>query len=274
LRVEAVLGAWLGAVGINVLLSAFWIWRRSALTTFSWAVVRDGWGRSLVRGLRALLAISLTLVLVRTDVYMLGPMLGARAVGQISVAATLAEYLWYVPSILSSMMFAAVAASRGPATVAQLGRAFRTVIVALVPITLALVVVGHKLVPLIYGAAYDDAGMLLVLLAPGMLAISLHLVIDSYFTGSGFPPITYVSAGAAVLLKVGLNLVVVPRRGIEGAAVTTSLVYVSLLAAKVVAFRQATGAPLALLFRVSWSDVTRNVRTARAWVRRLGQAPA
>jgi O-antigen/teichoic acid export membrane protein len=272
LHVDTVLAAWLGAVGLSVLVSGSWIWRRSGAVAFSWATISVGWGASLSRGLRALLAISLTLVLVRTDIYMLGPMLGVKAVGQISVASTLAEYLWYVPSILSSVLFAAVAASQGPEAIAKLCRASRTTVATLAPVALALLVVGRGLVPIIYGRAYAEAGTLFVLLVPGMFAISLHLVIDSYFAGSGFPPITYTAAGVALLLKIVLNLVAVPRFGLAGAAISTSLVYACLLTVKVIAFRRASGVSLATLLRPSWSDIRYAVGVGRSWVQRFGAA--
>jgi len=274
LRVDTVVVAWLGAVCLSVLVSGSWIWRRSSAVAFSWVGLSDGWGVSLIRGLRALLAISLTLVLVRTDIYMLGPMLGVKAVGQISVASTLAEYLWYIPSILSSVLFAAVAASQGAEVVAKLCRASRTTVATLAPVALVLLVVGRGLVPIIYGRAYAEAGTLFVLLVPGMFAISLHLVIDSYFAGSGFPPITYAAAGAALLLKVALNLIAVPRLGVAGAAIATSLVYVCLLTVKVIAFQRATRVSLVQLVRPSWSDITYAISVGRSWVQRLGQAAA
>src|SRR5207245_6302566 len=91
---------------------------------------------------------------------------------------------------------------------------------------------GQRLVPLIYGPAYTVAGTLFVLLLPGMLAISLHLVIDSFFAGSGFPPISMWSAAGALVAKIGLNLLLIPRLGLNGAAGATSLVYVTLLTVK------------------------------------------
>jgi len=120
-----------------------------------------------------------------------------------------------------------------------------------------------------------EAGTLFVLLVPGMFAISLHLVIDSYFAGSGFPPITYAAAGAALLFKIALNLLVVPRLGLAGAAITTSLVYACLLTVKVIVFRRATGVSLAGLLRPQRGEVRAfgedpSRLSPRALVRRIG----
>jgi O-antigen/teichoic acid export membrane protein len=274
LSLEGVLFGWLGAVIANVVVTGVWIWRRSGALSLSWARVREGWGGSLTRGFRALLTISFTLLLTRADVYMLGPMLGVLAVGQISIASAFAEYLWYVPSILSSVLFAAVAESRGPHTIDKICRASRTTIAVLVPVGLGLGLVVRELVPLIYGRAYALAGTLVLILLPGMLAICLHLVIDSYFAGTGFPPISYLAAAGAVVLKVALNLVVVPSLGIEGAAAATSIAYVSLLLIKVIAFRRNTHVSLGRLFSPTWTDLAYNLAVIRSWVQRFGRAPA
>ena len=273
LRIDAVLGAWLVAVTANATVSAIWIWKRSD-AGLTWAAVREGWRGSIHRGLRALLTIGMTLVLLRADVYMIGPMLGVEAVGQISVASTFAEYLWYIPSILASLLFAAVAAGRGLETITKICRASRTTVALLTPVGVGLAIAGSWLIPLIYGRAYVQAGTLFVLLLPGMLAVSLHLVIDSYFAGTGFPRISYLAAAGALALKVVLNLILVPRVGLAGAAGATSVVYVSLLLVKVIAFGRATHTPLANMFRPTWADITYNFGVARSWLRQLGYAPA
>jgi O-antigen/teichoic acid export membrane protein len=275
LALPNVLAAWLGAVAVSVLMTGAWIWRRSAAVDISWRLIRDGWGRSLGKGLRALLTISLTLLLIRADVYMLGPMLGKATVGQVSVASSLAEYLWYVPTILGSVLFAAVAADRGPDTVAKICRGSRTMVLGLVPAAVLLAIAGRPLVTFIYGSSYATAGTLFVLLLPGMLAIALHLIIDSFFTGSGYPPVSYLSAAGALVCKVSLNLVAVPRFGVVGAVTVTSLVYLALLSVKVAAFTRQAGVGLPSLFSPTWSDVTHGVGLVRSWTRRAaGRVPA
>jgi O-antigen/teichoic acid export membrane protein len=274
LRVETVFEAWLAAVGISVALSGAWIWRRSDAALPSWTSVWIGWGVSLSRGLRALLTIGLTLLLVRADVYMLSSMVGAQAVGQISVASTFGEYLWYIPSILASVLFAAVAASHGPETVAKVCRASRITVAIIAPAAVALAVAGRTIVRWIYGDPYAEAGVLFVLLLPGMSAIALHLVVDSYFAGVGFPWISYAAAAGALALKVILNLIAIPQFGIKGAAVTTSGVYLLLLLTKVVAFTKRTGVPVAKVLHPTWSDVTQNLAVARTWVSGAWRASA
>jgi O-antigen/teichoic acid export membrane protein len=174
-------------------------------------------------------------------------MLGLAIVGQVSVATYLAEWLWYVPSILGNLLFAVVAADRGALSVQRVARSARLVAAMLVPAMIVLMILGRWLVLSMYGPAYGQAGLLFTILLPGMTALGLHLVIDSFFAGSGFPPITFGGAIVALAAKVGLNLVVVPRYGALGAATVTSLIYVSLLIVKMTWFRHTTG--------VAWKDL-------------------
>ena len=266
LRLERVLAAWAGATFLSVLVSGVWIWVRSAPVALDWRRLLAGWGAMLTRGLRALVTIALTLLLVRCDIWMLRPLLGVATVGQMSVATGLAEWLWYVPSILGNVLFAAAAADRGPRTVQQITRAARAVVALVVPAAIVLMLFGRRLVPLVYGAAYQPAGLLFVILLPGMTAVAVHLVVDSYFAGKGFPRISIWAAAGALALKVGLNLVAIPAFGAPGAAAVTTGVYTALLLVKVVAFTRETGTPIAAVLRPSWRELAGNAAAARAWV--------
>ena len=262
-----VLLSWAFGTLLSVTVSSVWIWRRSTPMPLSARLIVTGWTGSFRRGLKAVITITATLFLLRLDWWMLGPMLGLRAVGQVSVATALAEWMWYVPTILGSILFALVAADRSDAIVAKVARASRAAVAGVAPVAVLLIAVGAALVPAIYGAAYREAGRVFVLLVPGVGAIAVHLVVDSYFAGSGFPPVSWLGALGALALKFGLNLVLVPRAGVEGAAMATSLAYLSLLALKLIWLRRERRIPLRELLLPHLSDVREGVAAARLWLR-------
>jgi O-antigen/teichoic acid export membrane protein len=240
LQLGSVVACWALATFASVAVSAGWVWFHSD-RAFSLGAIVAGWGRRLAQGMRAFITIAFTLLLVRADVWMLGPMLGVASVGQISVATYLAEWLWYVPSILGNLLFAVVAADRSARSVHQVARSARLVTSMLVPLTVTLLLSGRALVNVMYGAAYQEAGVLFTLLLPGIAALGIHLIVDSFFAGSGFPPITIWGAIGAVAAKFSLNLLVVPKWGVAGAAGVTSVVYIGLLILKVAGFVRVTG---------------------------------
>jgi len=269
-----VLASWTVATLVSVVLTGWWVWARSGGIALGARDVFAGWTVALGRGLRALVTLAVTLLLVRCDIWMLGPLVGVRMVGQMSVAIGLAEWLWYVPYILGSVLFAAAAADEQRA-VSQICRASRAVVALIGPVALLLVVFGRGLVPLVYGTAYEPAGLLFVTLIPGMAAIAVHIVVDSFFAGRGFPPISVWSAAGALAAKVGLNLMVIPLYGAVGAASVTTFVYAALLTVKVIAFSRATGTPLGLILKPTAADIRENFAFVIAWLReRLGLVPA
>ena len=267
LRLELVVVGWALATFASVVASIVWVWRRTSAHSLRLSDIWQGWGARLGTGLRAFVTVGLTLLLVRADVWMLRPMLGVTTVGQISVATYLAEWLWYVPSILGNLIFAVVAADAGAETLRKVTRSARMMALLMTCVLLVLLPAGRMVVRLLYGDAYAEAGLLFVILLPGMAALAIHLIVDSYFAGRGFPPITIWGAFCALVAKVGLNIVVVPRFGAFGAAGVTSVVYMGLLALKVIWFRRTTGTRLPALLILDRSDcayIARTIGFARA----------
>jgi len=195
-------------------------------------------------------------------------------VGQISVASGLAEWLWYVPTIIGNLLFAAVAADKGPASVDKVCRASRLVVAGTLPLALVLLLFGNRIVGLLYGQSFAIAGEVFRLLVPGMMAIAIHLVIDSYFAGIGFPALSIVITGTALAIKLLGNLALVPRFGVYGAAVATSIAYVVMLVAKVVWFSRRTGVSIGDQVLLRRQDIGRALAGVKEWIARRGARQA
>jgi len=266
LALERVLLCWAVATAVSLAVSAGWAWVRSPAGTDTLVGIRQGWGASLRRGWRPLATIALTLVLIRFDVWTLGSRLGAGAVGQVSVASALVEWLWYVPTIVGTILFAAVAADRAGRRIETVAQSARLVVLLVGPASLMLMAVGRVLVPALYGSAYQEASAVFVRLVPGAAAVAVHLVIDTYFAGRGFPPVSLLAPAGCLLLKAILNTVLVPRYGIVGAATATSVVYVVLLTTKLMVLRAETGVPAHRFLLVRSADLVAGWTLARGWV--------
>lgn len=255
LSLQSVVTCWALATALTILVNGGWIWFRDPRIRVSLRGIWTGWSRRLALGMRAFVTIGFTLLLIRADIWMLGPMLGESTVGQVSVATYLGEWFWYVPSILGNLMFAVVAAEVSRRSALQVARTARLVTGLLATAMVLLLLLGRSLVGLLYGPVYHEAGILFTILLPGMTALGIHLVVDSYFAGSGFPPVTIWGALAAVVAKVGLNLVAVPKFGVVGAVAVTSIVYIGLLGLKVIWFVRTTGIRAVDVLVVNASDV-------------------
>ena len=130
-------------------------------------------------------------------------------------------------------------------------------------------VVSRQLILVVFGSGMTPALHPLWLLLPGIVTLTAAKVISSYLSGIGKPTYsTYVGAGT-VALTVILDLVLIPRFGIEGAAVASSIVYTLTAATYVWILRVESGAGLLETLVVRPSDFVRYRRVLDSTVKRL-----
>lgn len=189
---------------------------------------------------RRLLAFnSLTIVLMflvmslyHVDVVMLQLFIGGAPVGTYKGALTMAEFLWMVPATVQMTFVHSTSELWADDRVEKVNdlaaRTTRYTLLLTLLLGVGLVSLADAVVPLYLGQAYEAAVLPLVLLVPGAIGFSLARPVLAIEQGKGdlARPIA-ATAGAAVLNLV-LNLLLIPRYGIAGAAVATSAGYGSM----------------------------------------------
>ncbi len=204
----------------------------------------------------------------RADAFIVNAIAGVRATGIYSVTSGLAETLWYVPNALGVVMF-----SRAVDPTADAGRTAavltRTTLALSILLAVPTAAFGPRLVRLFYGSAFTDAGVALRLIIPGVVAYSVVAVLSRYLSGVGRP-----GTGTAILL-IGLavnlvaNLILVPRFGILGAAVSSSISYGLTALITLGVFIRLSGRGLAETLIVRRSDIVAALAVFQAVWRRL-----
>ena len=180
----------------------------------------------------------------RADVYLLSWLLGAAGpIGLYSLAVTFAELVFYLPDSVSTVFFPRVASSDRREADRLVTAVSRTTLlitglaaIALVPAAAAAI---HVILP-----AFVDSLPALVVILPGVVALSLSKVLAGYVSGLGKPlPVGTISV-ISLTVNVAANLVLIPPWGIVGAA-GSSLISYSLEGALMLALAsRLAGAPL------------------------------
>jgi O-antigen/teichoic acid export membrane protein len=96
---------------------------------------------------------------------------------------------------------------------------------------LTLAAIGGPLIHLLYGRAFSSAFPALLILLPGTWAISLWKNIIYDLAARGYPGVKLSGAGIAIVLTIMLDVICIPRWGIVGAALASSVAYSSAFAA-------------------------------------------
>jgi len=205
-------------------------------------------------GSRVLLGTFAERLQFRADSFIVNIFHGVRATGVYSVTSGLAETLWYIPNALGTVMF-----SRAVDPDADAGRIAavltRTTIAVALVTAIPAFALGPRLVRIVYGSAFTDAGVALRLILPGIVAYSVVAVLSRYIVGRGRPGIGTFVLVTGLALNVASNLLLVPRYGINGAAASSSISYGLTALLTLAVFRRLSGRGIAETLIIRRSDV-------------------
>ncbi|HEY0443444.1 MAG TPA: polysaccharide biosynthesis C-terminal domain-containing protein [Candidatus Limnocylindrales bacterium] len=234
------------AVGISVVA------RRDG--TFS---VRPS-GRLMVEelrfGSRAIVGTIAERLQFRADSFLINAIVGVAATGVYSVTSGLAETLWYVPNALGVVMF-----SRAVDPRADAGRIAAVLTRTTIAVTLIAAIpafaLGPRVVRLVYGSQFADAGVALRLILPGVVAYSVVAILSRYIVGQGRPGVGTIVLLGGLSANVVANLILIPRYGIVGAAAASSISYAMTAVLTLAVFRALSGRGLVETLVIRGSDV-------------------
>jgi O-antigen/teichoic acid export membrane protein len=227
--------------------------------------------RDLFRyGLRLYPAIITQFFSYRADVFMLAFLLpdASAPLGYYSMGVSMAEMVFFFPNAVSILLFPHVAGSAREDADRQVPVVARVTLLMTTVFGLALVPVATILITVIL-PDFTPALPALYILLPGVVVFSITKVLSGYLTGLGRTGLTSSVAVSAFVLNIALNLVLIPRFGILGAAASSMISYsASSLAFTVVAARLAHAGVLDFWIP-RWGDVRFTVGTIVAFGRRL-----
>ncbi|WP_396593048.1 polysaccharide biosynthesis C-terminal domain-containing protein [Brevundimonas sp. R86498] len=162
------------------------------------------------------------LMLNRIDILMLAPLAGAAATGLYSAAFRITYLMTFVPVLLNTILSREFSAAYARGQTGRLrklylgGLAVAAVVVG--PMMLVLIVGADRIAPLVFGAAYADAGPLLRVLAVSQGLQALSIVTTALMTMTNRHHAYAAVNLFAIALNVVLNLTLIPRFGAMGAA--------------------------------------------------------
>lgn len=231
------------------------LWRMVGVRAGSRAPLRPLLGYGL-RGYGGGLAVFATHMV---DQAFILPVLGARSLGFYALAVTIASVPNTVGLAIYARYFSLVAEEPDPSARAEvISRGIRTTLLASLGACLVVAVLAPPLVPFVYGREFADAVTPLLLLLPGTVLFCMSMVAASFLAALGRPGRLTFAELAGVAVSLACLPVVVPRYGIRGAAVLSTLSY-GLVLAMYLSFLRPFG-PLRLRIGTEdlsalWADV-------------------
>ncbi len=206
------------------------------------ASFRPRWNRLVMKttlkfGLRGYVANVLQFFNYRLDLFLVNFFLGPSSTGIYTVAVAMAEMLWYLPNAVGFVIFPKAANTAAEAMNRFTPRVFRITLGLTAIGAVGLVLVGKPFINIVYSPAFASAYGPMLALLPGVVLLGGGKVLTNEIAGRGYPQYNSIASGASMVLTVGLDLLLIPRLGVLGASVASSIAYVAIFVLALVFYR-------------------------------------
>ncbi|SDA59978.1 polysaccharide transporter, PST family [Pseudomonas sp. NFPP33] len=164
------------------------------------------------------------MIYMKVDQIMLGQMLGDEAVGVFTAAVRISEIWYFVPVAICSSLFPNMLALRESNRLFYMQR-LQLLFGAMVWLSIVVAVLmtfGSKwIVVLLFGEAYTAAGTVLAIHIWASIFVSLGVISGQWLVAEGLQLLSMQRAALGACVNVLLNFLLIPRFGVNGAAIAT-----------------------------------------------------
>lgn len=162
----------------------------------------------------------------RLSFYFLEFYKGIASVGVFSVGVAFSEAIWTVSRSLSVILYADVVNSSNENEILIKAKTSLKIsfLITLVFI-IFVVLIPSQFYSMIFGKDFSQTKKIILLLSPGILAIAVSNIIGFYFAGINKLRILNVKSILGLLFTVVASVFVIPKWGIVGACMVTSISY-------------------------------------------------
>lgn len=198
------------------------------------------------------LGMAAVFLLFRIDLFFLNSMTTPAEVGLYSLAVTIAELTYLLTDSVAQVMLPrqleGTMETSGQITAHSVRLNFMFAFVILVG-TISL---GPFFIPRLFGEEFSGSMPAIIALAPGILALATMRTIGGFLIRLNRPFLISTASVLAMASNVALNLLLIPRFGIVGAGLSSSIVYALLSAFYLIWWRKTGNLKLGdLIPRVS-----------------------
>jgi O-antigen/teichoic acid export membrane protein len=205
---------------------------------------------SLDYGIKSHALLLINFLNYRLDMLLLKYYSDASAVGFYSLAVGMAELMWLVPNAAVAPLFSGVASSDAGDCSRVTLRTVRWSLIFLVIMALGGVLVGRPFIALLYGADFLPSFVPFLWLLPGICLFPIFKLLTVDLAARGYPGYGTVASAAALATNIGGNILLIPRMGMAGAALATTISYSCMSLLCLVFFVRKTGYGLRDIFLI------------------------
>ena len=184
----------------------------------------------------------------RLDTFIVNYFLSPLHVGLYTAAVSFAELIWHIPNAISQNLFVASSKSKTNKIDEVTILIFRQTLFLVSIVAVLFLFLGRFLIIILLGNRFAGAYLPFKWLLIGVVALSTSKVIAADMVGRGYPGYCSMIATISLVFTIVLDLLLIPRYGITGAAIASSISYTVSALLFILIFKRITKINLKKLF--------------------------
>ena len=174
-----------------------------------------------------ILSLAVIAIYLKIDQVMIKSMLGEIAVGQYTAATKLSESFYFIPLAISYSFFPAIVNSRNCSEryYARLQILYNLVVWMAIAIALPITILSDNIIDILYGDQYYQAGSILKIHIWTNIFISIGVISGDWFVAENLQIFAFWRSFCGASINIILNFLLIPKYGIQGAAIATLISY-------------------------------------------------
>lgn len=219
-------GAMLASFGAPLIMSLILLFKNKFLNFFSldcnWKIIKSMLSLGIVYAI-SLLVINLN---YKIDIIILEKLSNSHELGYYSKGSGITQYLWQIPMIFSTIVFARSAISKDDKAFSlKVAQLLRLSFIAIGVGSILLFLFSEYIVVALYGDPFKGSIEVLNNLLPGVILLTIYKVMNMDLAGKGKPWVSMKAMIPALALNIILNFILIPEYGAKGAALTSTISY-------------------------------------------------
>ena len=165
-------------------------------------------------------------IYMKIDQVMIQEMMGSEAVGQYAAAVRISEAWYFIPMVVASSLFPAIINAKKQSEelyYARLQKLYDLMVWMAIAIALPMTFLSDWLINLLYGEQYSEAGSVLMIHIWAGVFVFLGVSFGKFLTTENLTRKAFYRTLLGAILNVIFNFILIPKYGINGAAIATLL---------------------------------------------------
>jgi PST family polysaccharide transporter len=166
-------------------------------------------------------------IYARIDQIMIQNLIDTRSVGIYDAAVRLTEVWYLIPNILAVSLFPAlINAQENKKRYFKRIKLFSVCMLGTsLFLAIGLILSSHIIIPIMYGLEFSDSVIILQIYSLSLIGTFLGHLMNNYLLSENNKKMIFINSLIAMITNVLLNIILIPRIGIAGAAIATVISY-------------------------------------------------